>query len=103
MKFKVSPEYECSPVWEYNESGTKNIDVMLLPISISLKKRIEQWDKIFQSTYNRDNPTESKFSTKMDEAHWDREGVEIYIALLKEIGVSHEVEYYRYIRSDELS
>lgn len=61
------PEYECYPLWKFNDGIYDNISPSDLPLSDELIEDIDKWDDLFQSTYNKLDPVTSGFSNSLEE------------------------------------
>ena len=82
---KITFEYECHFIWEYDEWGhlIGNKAISEYPLSKELIKDIVELEDIYQRTYNRAEPQSSGFpSAEIEEAFYNR--VKNKIILLKE-------------------
>lgn len=86
-------EYQCSPLWKENIDGfyepLEIIDVKGL--SNLLTNRLEIWRKKFESTYNEINPIESGFTNDIELEAFEKEGVELWEELRRELSNYHIV------------
>jgi hypothetical protein len=82
---KLMPEYKCYPIWISENGGVfDNIAPNQLNISSNLKSKIEEWDNVFEKTFNCENPVESGFK-KSDLTCFEEIGVEIWKQLILEL------------------
>lgn len=91
-RLKLLPDYECFALWDIDSVG--NVDPGNLPISDQLKSKISSWEDVYDSTLNADNPSESSFSSEIEEASFDEEGRKIWNYLKEELGGQYEVSYF---------
>jgi len=61
VRYKLMPEYGCSPVWKLSDGPAENVPISELPLSTNLRESIKQWDDIFQATFKSNNPADSGF------------------------------------------
>jgi hypothetical protein len=62
---KVAPEYGASALWVGDGSMFRTMSARNdLPISDELAKEIDEWDVVFDDTYNRAEPQSSGFPTR---------------------------------------
>lgn len=79
---RIAPEHECWPIWD--DVTFFNLDPASLGLSDELVQRIQDWDTLFQKTYNRDDPTRSGFQDAEEERRWASLGTDILTDLRKE-------------------
>lgn len=60
-RLRLAPEWNCSPLWDA-DSG-EPVSVFRLGLPEDLADRIEQWDDLWQATYNHDDPSSGGFKT----------------------------------------
>jgi hypothetical protein len=84
MKYlKLSPEYECSPLWvSVDGDFYENLNIDASPFNEFLRSKISDWAINFEGTLNQDYPPESGFTTFEDEEKFEQDGVEIWKHIL---------------------
>lgn len=91
-KIKLMADYECFPLWDASpEGGGRNINPDELPISSSLKDRLNLWALKYDNTLNRDYPPDSGFKSDEEENQFNIEGRSIFEKLKEELGGSYTV------------
>jgi hypothetical protein len=88
---KLMADYDCWPLWEASPGATGNVDPSDLPISESLKDRLARWAADFDATLDRDNPSQSGFSTPEEEAAFVARGLTLGTELQAELGPTFQV------------
>lgn len=81
MKYlKISPEYECSPLWVSIDDGKtyKNIEITNTPFEDLLKIKILDWAKDFETTLNQNYPPDSGFESLKREEDFEDNGICIW-------------------------
>lgn len=78
---RLAPEFACSPLWD-DETGDA-VSVFALDLPMDLAFRIEDWDDIFQKTFDLDDPASSKFASQAEHDAYVVEGNAILIELRK--------------------
>lgn len=91
MLIKLMPEYECFPLWGYINNELSNINPESLPISKRLKDDLNQWADGYESTYSRNNPIESGFSSELEEKKFLNDAYALKNKLQLELGLSYEI------------
>lgn len=102
---KLMAEYSAFPIW-YESPGRnagQPINPKDLPISEGLENRINQWMEWYDSTLNLDDPATSGFETAKNEADFEREGVDIWITLSRELEEHYTVWYFSELRGELLT
>lgn len=94
MRYKLMPEYGCSPVWRVSSRPAENIPISELPVSDELRESLEKWDEEFQSTFNVDYPPDSGFADPKDREAYLSRGEALLEQLRKELPGS-DIEYER--------
>lgn len=75
-RLRLAPEIGCSPLWD-DESGD-NLELTDVALPSDLITRLEQWDQIFQATYNPAEPAQgSCFSSPETRASYLEEARDI--------------------------
>ncbi|WP_386698370.1 hypothetical protein [Lonepinella sp. MS14436] len=92
MMFRFFPEFFCYSIWLVNEDGTvENISANELPITSSLKKEIEDWEREYDSIYNDDYPLESDFRSIYDKISFQKKGDILFKRLQEELPKDFEI------------
>jgi hypothetical protein len=78
---RLAPEFACSPLW--NGVTGEPVSVFALDLPDDLAYRIEEWDDIFQKTFELDDPASSKFASQDEHDAYVAEGQAILIELRK--------------------
>lgn len=65
---RISQEYDCWPTWD--DVTFTNVDPATLGLSDSLLQRIHDWDALYQKSFNRDDPFNSRFADVTEERRW---------------------------------
>jgi hypothetical protein len=80
MKYlKLSPEYECSPLWvSLDDEIYENFEIDASPFDQLLKNKIFNWAKNFEDTLNQDYPPNSGFRSVKEEEQFEQRGVAIW-------------------------
>lgn len=91
-KIKLMADYECFPLWDASpEGGGRNINPDELPISPSLKNRLNSWALKYDNTLDRNYPPDSGFKSDEEETQFNIEGRLIFEKLKEELGNSYTV------------
>ena len=93
---RLSPDYDCYPLWEASPELAGDIDPHSLPISKELCSRILAWGRTFDDTLNRDDPARSGFRSDEEQEEFEQEGRDLHVLLSKELGRD-----FRVIRRNE--
>ncbi|MCJ2166332.1 MULTISPECIES: hypothetical protein [unclassified Pseudodesulfovibrio] len=97
-KIRLMLEWLTSPLWYSNDSGAiYTLEADDLPIDDKLKRDIKKWNKVFQSTYVQEDPSEIGFSSKsanrlLTQA-LEEEGQYLYPQLKKQLAGKYIVTY----------
>ena len=94
MRYKLMPEYGCSPVWRLSDQPAENIPISELPVSKKLRESLEKWDETFQSTFDADYPPDSGFGDSKDGEAFLSKGQALVEEIRKELPGS-DIEYER--------
>ena len=87
-------EYECFPIWEAFDDGTKNVDPDHLPVGSELKVSLRNWAATYDRTLNQDYPPDSGFATPEEEETFEIEGRRLWKELTDNLGPEYKVAYY---------
>ncbi|MCD4505450.1 hypothetical protein LQR30_15235 [Chromobacterium piscinae] len=91
-KLRLCPEYFCYCLWEvFEDGGIENISANILSISENLKKEVNDWEDVYQSTYCDVDPRVSGFCTLQEEAAFWSKGVMLQQCLRNELGEGYEL------------
>lgn len=93
MHIKLMSEYECYPLWCYEDDIPINIDPESLFISDALKNDITKWSEKYEATYVKQNPIEFGFKTQSEERKFIEEGYILESRLQKELGTRYKVSF----------
>lgn len=78
---RLAPEFACSPLWD-GDTGDP-VSVFALDLPGDLAYRIEEWDDVFQKTFQLDDPESSAFASQDEHDAYVAEGKAILIELRK--------------------
>lgn len=92
IKIRFMPEYECYPLWKFNDGIYDNISPSDLPLSDELIEDIDKWDDSFQSTYNKLDPVTSGFSNSLEEKNFFSQSELLKQRLITELSCDYQVE-----------
>lgn len=82
---KLSPEYECSPLWISSDGEIyENLQIDNTPFDEALKKKLADWADAFDATLNQDYPPDSGFANEKDEQAFERDGLAIWKNILED-------------------
>lgn len=88
-RLRLAPEYMCSPLWDADTG--EPVSVFALDLPQDLADEIENWDDMFQSTYNEGNPAASGFADPQARDEYTAQGKVIALALRAALGRDLEV------------
>lgn len=71
-RLRVAPEWGCWPLW--NDETGQNVSHFHLKIPEDLMGRIEEWDDLWQATYNDDDPAKGDFKSEAERTAYVVEG-----------------------------
>lgn len=74
-RLRVAPEWGCWPLW--NDETGENVSHFHLKLPEDLQARIEEWDDLWQATYNDDDPANGDFKSEAERAAYVSEGLAI--------------------------
>ena len=91
-------EYECYPIWVYLTNGLlDNISPYELPINKALADEILNWDEIYQRTYDKDNPSNSRLMSNEEQQEFIEIGKILKHKLERELNQSNcTIVFYFY-------
>ena len=85
ITIKLMSDYGCHPLWACaGEVG--EIDPDALPLSDTLKARLQAWAAWYDATLNWDDPAASGFACPRDEQAFNEEGTKLAESLRRELG-----------------
>lgn len=93
-KIKLMADYQCYPLWDISTGSCGDIDPNTLPISNILKRQLNEWSDIFDSTLNIDEPKKSGFKTEEEEKKFKEKGYYLFKALQNELGGEYEILFH---------
>lgn len=91
---KLMADYSAYPIWLDEEGAGYSIDPATLPISSELANRLLAWADIYHATLNLENPATSGFTSSQEEDEFEKEGVQLWLQLKRELGSDYEVSYF---------
>jgi hypothetical protein len=71
-RLRVAPEWGCWPLW--NDETGQNVSHFHLKLPEDLMARIEEWDDLWQATYNDDDPANGDFKSEDERSAYVVEG-----------------------------
>lgn len=95
MKLKLMAEYECWPLWVSSGPADRrgNLDPGDLPLQETTHRRLEQWARWFETTYQPDDPASSGFAEPAALDAFNREGQLLAELLRAELGDRYEITF----------
>ncbi|WP_080759658.1 hypothetical protein [Acinetobacter pittii] len=91
---KLMPDYQCYPLWEYDELGlVANLNPEDLPVSKVLIDKLILWSDMYDETLCLDNPINSGFKSREDEKKFQLLGEELFKSLREELSGQYDVIY----------
>ncbi|MFV5346311.1 hypothetical protein [Acinetobacter soli] len=91
---KLMPDYQCYPLWEYDELGlVANLNPEDLPISKVLIDKLILWSDMYDETLCLDDPINSGFKSIEDEKKFQLLGEELFKSLREELSGQYDVIY----------
>ena len=84
-------DYDSLPLTDPNQAFYTNIDQ--LPLSESLKKRLEDWDDAYVATLNQEDPPHSDFPTPEERKKLIEEGYTLQRLLQEALKDNFIIEY----------
>ncbi|QRQ12344.1 hypothetical protein [Acinetobacter pittii] len=91
---KLMPDYQCYPLWEYDELGlVANLNPEDLPVSKVLIDKLILWSDRYDETLCLDNPINSGFKSREDEKKFQLLGEELFKSLREELSGQYDVIY----------
>lgn len=99
---KLMPKFECYPTWIEADGILENVCPSTLGLSKALLMAVVQWDKQYQGTYNRTEPSASRFTTATEAAEFDLQGRSLAASLASELGEEFQIAYWSVLRDDSV-
>ena len=88
---RLMADYDSLPLTDPNQAFYTNIDQ--LPLSESLKKRLEDWDDAYVATLNQEDPPHSDFPTPEERKKFIEEGYTLQRLLQEALKDNFIIEY----------
>ena len=88
---RLMADYDSVPLTDPNQAFYTNIDQ--LPLSESLKKRLEDWDDAYVATLNQEDPPHSDFPTLEERKKFIEEGHALHHLLQEALKDNFVIEY----------
>jgi len=92
VKEQIRLMADIAPVALFMKDGMIEYDYV--PLTEELIDRIKEWNKIYCSWLNWDDPGNSPEPPLEDQEAFDKEGIEIWKQLIQELGDDYEVVYF---------
>lgn len=83
---RLSPDYQCFPLWEAEPGLVGDIDPADLPIDADLREALIAWADRFDSNLNWDDPGGPGFFTDADWSAFNAEGARLVERLRTALG-----------------
>ncbi len=93
MKIKLMADYHCWPLWYVDTERVGNLDLMTLPLSHDLQRRLEAWAECYDKHLNPDDPAHPP-CLRSNPLGSGRKSWHFWRDLQKELGPTYEVVYY---------
>ncbi|HDG9763171.1 hypothetical protein PS357_16585 [Acinetobacter nosocomialis] len=91
---KLMPDYQCYPLWEYDEFGlVANLNPKDLPISEILIDKFILWSDMYDESLCLDDPINSAFKSIQHEKKFKLLGEELFKSLSKELSNQYKIIY----------
>jgi hypothetical protein len=87
-------DYDSWPLWVRREGVSRNVNPDELALSLQLQTRLNQWQKQFDRTLNRDDPASSGFASDSELRAFEDEGKALFGLLKKELRGAFQIEYF---------
>lgn len=92
-KLTLSVEYFNLPLFDHSLERMGGVELSELPLSIEMRKKIEEWDQIFQMTFNDEYPPNSGFKNISEMIDFNNRGLELVQKLKLELGPDFKIIY----------
>ena len=103
-QIKLMVDYNCWPLWEYEDKDlVDNLHPSELSLSSEIKERLLNWQNIYDGIMNWDDPASSDFASEAEKMAFEKEGINLWQVLQKELGNEYEVVYFSGIKCRVLS
>ncbi len=93
IKIKLMADYGCDPLWWVN-ADIGNIHPIKLPLSEDSIKLLDKWAEVYNNTLNWDDPASSSLPNIEAEKAFEKEGIDLWKQLQKELESNYEVVYF---------
>ncbi|MEU5027167.1 hypothetical protein [Streptomyces milbemycinicus] len=91
---RLYTDYECYPVWIVSEEGLDNVAPDSLPLSRQLIEDLDRWGDEYESTYNREDPAASGFTSEGAKRSFFERGKGLARRLRDELDETWGVSYF---------
>ena len=91
-RIKLMTDYNYYPLWDMDDVG--DIEPWELPLSEETIERLLNWQKIYDGIIDWDDPASAGFASEQEEIAFEREGVNLWQQLQKELGDEYEIVYF---------
>jgi len=93
-RIKLMADYQSFPLWWASPPLVGNIDPSSLPIDSETIRRLNAWACAFDATLNSEEPLASGFASAEEEVAFEREGLDLWRHLRKQLQGSYELVYF---------
>ncbi|ACK66414.1 conserved hypothetical protein [Rippkaea orientalis PCC 8801] len=100
-KIKLMADYDSYPLWDMEDPN--NIDPNELPLKKETIKHLLNWSNAYNQILNLDDPASSDFSSEIEAEEFEKEGVQLWEQLQKELFPEYEVFYFSEEQGEVLS
>jgi hypothetical protein len=90
-QIKLMADYDCFPLWGFIDGEFGNIDPNELLLSEDIKTQLLQWAKIYDSTLDKNDPSNSGFVSIESELEFKKFGDKLAQQLRLELGDTYLV------------
>lgn len=94
MRIKLTPDYECSPLWWDGEPEKfGDIDPKDLGLPDDLRDALYAWADRYDATLDQDYPPDSKFASAQELETFVEDGRLLTERVRAALGPGHEIRY----------
>jgi hypothetical protein len=95
VAIKLMTDYACHPLWWDGADRVGNIDPSTLPLSKETIERLQRWADVYNATLDWGDPGNSPgFRSHREQELFEREGIEIWKQLQRELSPYFKVSYF---------